>query len=58
MVENIEKIRQPYPQLEAIYILSSTNESIDRVIEDFSKTTPLYLAANLFFVSGNYNNYI
>ncbi|CAJ0756282.1 19077_t:CDS:2, partial [Entrophospora sp. SA101] len=29
LVENIEKTRQPYPQLEAIYLLSPTNESID-----------------------------
>ncbi|CAJ0836893.1 2377_t:CDS:10 [Entrophospora sp. SA101] len=50
-VENIEKKRQPFPQLEAVYILSPTYESISTVIEDFDKPTPTYAAANLFFIS-------
>nr|CAG8523248.1 6902_t:CDS:10 [Entrophospora candida] len=52
LVESIEKTRQPYPQLEAIYLLSPTNESIVGVINDFNKSPPLYSAANLFFTSG------
>ncbi|CAG8563814.1 2015_t:CDS:10 [Ambispora gerdemannii] len=52
LVENLEKQRQPYPTLEAVYIISPTYEAITKVIEDFAKSAPLYAQANLFFTSG------
>jgi syntaxin-binding protein 1 len=56
VVESIEKRRQPYPQLEAIYFLSPTEDSIERFIEDFTGTgikNPIkYAAAHLYFTSG------
>ncbi|CAG8444162.1 14353_t:CDS:10 [Ambispora leptoticha] len=52
LVESLEKQRQPYPTLEAVYIISPTYEAITKVIEDFAKNTPLYAQANLFFTSG------
>ncbi|CAG8485741.1 1510_t:CDS:10 [Paraglomus occultum] len=53
LVESLEKSRQPYPTLEAVYILTPSYEVITKVIEDFAKhKTPLYAAAHLFFTSG------
>lgn len=58
MVENIEKKRQPYPTLEAIYFLTPCRESILRLVDDFSRT-PTYKAAHVHFTSGiNYFDYL
>ncbi|KAG4086819.1 Sec1-like protein [Neocallimastix lanati (nom. inval.)] len=50
LVESIERKRQPYTNLEAIYFISPTAESIDRLIADFQQR-PLYAAANVFFTA-------
>jgi syntaxin-binding protein 1 len=52
LVESIERKRQPYTNLEAIYFISPTAESIDRLIADFQQR-PLYAAANVFFYSSH-----
>jgi syntaxin-binding protein 1 len=54
VVENIEKRRQPYPSLEAIYFLTPCRESILRLIDDFSTKPPTYKAAHVHFTSGKY----
>ncbi|GAB5585417.1 syntaxin binding protein 1 [Umbelopsis nana] len=53
LVENIEKQRQPYPNLEAIYILTPCIESASRLVDDFArKGGPMYAAAHVHFTSG------
>ncbi|KAL1917572.1 uncharacterized protein VTP21DRAFT_3965 [Calcarisporiella thermophila] len=53
LVENITKQRQPYPSLEAIYLLTPVPASFKRLIEDFSRPQgPMYAAAHLIFTSG------
>ncbi|CAI2162627.1 5362_t:CDS:10 [Funneliformis geosporum] len=53
-VENLEKSRQAYQSLDAVYIITPTYESISKVIEDFkSNKTPLYAHIHLFFVSNS-----
>ncbi|SAL99662.1 hypothetical protein [Absidia glauca] len=53
VVENIEKNRQPYPTLAAIYFLTPCRESILRLVDDFSAhKEPLYNAAHVYFTSG------
>ncbi|KAI9300245.1 Sec1-like protein [Cunninghamella echinulata] len=53
LIENIEKPRQPYPTLDAIYFLTPCRESVLRLIDDFSThKEPLYNAAHLYFTSG------
>lgn len=52
MVENIEKRRQPYPTLEAMYFLTPCRESILRLVDDFSTKPPTYKAAHVHFTSG------
>ncbi|CAO3667744.1 unnamed protein product [Umbelopsis ramanniana] len=53
LVENIEKQRQPYPNLEAIYILTPCIDSASRLVDDFArKGGPMYAAAHVHFTSG------
>lgn len=53
MVENIEKTRQPYPTLDAIYFLTPCRESVLRLIDDFSAyKTPMYKGAYVHFTNG------
>jgi hypothetical protein len=55
VVENIEKQRQPYPNLEAIYILTPCSESASRLVDDFArKGGPMYAAAHVHFTNGTY----
>lgn len=54
VVENIEKRRQPYPSLEAIYFLTPCRESILRLVDDFSTKPPTYKAAHVHFTSGKF----
>ena len=57
MVESIEKGRQPYPNMDVIYVDELNALSIDRTIQDFNPSIalksgrkgPAYAAAHLFF---------
>ncbi|GAM19187.1 hypothetical protein SAMD00019534_023620 [Acytostelium subglobosum LB1] len=52
VVEKLENQRQRLPNVEAIYFLTPTTKSIDRLIEDFKKKgSPQYAAIHLFFTS-------
>ncbi|KAG0189218.1 vacuolar sorting protein VPS33/slp1 [Apophysomyces sp. BC1034] len=53
LVENIEKPRQPYPSVEAVYILTPCIESCTRLVDDFSRDDgPMYAAAHVHFING------
>lgn len=52
VIENLKMKRQPFPSFPGIYFITPTDESITRVVEDFS--TPgkaVYKSANIFFTS-------
>ena len=40
--------------MEAVYLLMSTSQNVDRIIRDFSDGRQQYAAAHLFFIDGMY----
>lgn len=52
LVETINKSRQPYPSMQAVYFLSPNEESIRLFISDFAgRTKPAYKEAHLFLTN-------
>ncbi|CAG8589519.1 15159_t:CDS:2 [Gigaspora margarita] len=52
LVENLHKPRQPNPNFDAVYIITPSPNSVEKVIEDFTRQKPpLYAGAHLFFLS-------
>ncbi|RIB13678.1 Sec1-like protein [Gigaspora rosea] len=52
LVENLHKPRQPNPNFDAVYIITPSPNSVEKVIEDFTRQKPpLYAGAHLFFIS-------
>lgn len=54
VIESITSNRDPQPQFEAMYLLMSTSQNVDRVIGDFSNGQQQYAAAHLFFIDGTF----
>ena len=51
VIESITSNREPQ-QFEAMYLVMSTSQNVDRIIRDFSNGRQQYSAAHLFFVDG------
>ncbi|KAG2386327.1 hypothetical protein C9374_002773 [Naegleria lovaniensis] len=52
IVENLGKKRQPFPTLDAVYFVTPTADSIDKIIEDYNvPNKPTYGNAHLLFTS-------
>jgi hypothetical protein len=55
LVETVEKKRQPYPTMDAVYFISpeqGTKSSSSVVCKDFSDKIPMYKSVHLFFTNG------
>src|SRR6476620_9302169 len=53
VIEDLSQKRSSYPTFEAIYFVTPSASTIDKIIHDF-KDTPIYLAGHIFFTSCNY----
>jgi len=57
IIENLSKKRQPFPTMDAIYFVSPTNDSVDKIIEDYNTPhKPQYANAHLLFSSSKYRS--
>ncbi|KZT07255.1 Sec1-like protein [Laetiporus sulphureus 93-53] len=52
LIESITNYREPQPGFEAMYLLMSTTENVERIIRDFSDGRQQYAGAHLFFIDG------
>ncbi len=50
VVENVAVKREALPNLSGVYFITPSNESVQRLIEDF-QSQPLYKSAHVFFSS-------
>ncbi|KAJ3378709.1 vacuolar sorting protein VPS33/slp1, partial [Entophlyctis sp. JEL0112] len=51
IVEMLELRRTPFPDTDAVYLLMPTPESVDLLIQDYTRGKPPYAAVHLFFIS-------
>ena len=51
LVEDLNKGRQPIPGQDAIYYITPTEQSVGRLVQDWSRKRPLYRGAHVFFSS-------
>lgn len=51
VIEDMSTKRQPFVNYEAIYFVTPSTKTIDRIIQDFKE--PIYLAAHIFFTACN-----
>ncbi|XP_051154367.1 protein ROP isoform X2 [Leptopilina boulardi] len=59
LVENIHKKREPLPTMEAVYLITPSNSSVTKLIDDFSNPGRLqYKNAHVYFTEASPDNLI
>ena len=56
VVEDLHKQREPLAAMEAIYLMTPTDDSIRILMRDFELNRPMYKAAHVYFSEGTFNN--
>ena len=54
MVEKLSLKRKALKDMEAIYVVSPTEVSVNKIIEDFEPNKRLYQACHLFFITSQF----
>lgn len=57
MVEDLHKPREPLATMEAIYLMTPSEDSIRILMKDFEHLNrPMYKAVHVYFSEGNYQS--
>lgn len=57
VVEDLHKLREPLSTMEAIYLMTPSEESIHILMRDFEhQNRPMYKAAHVYFTEGTHPN--
>jgi hypothetical protein len=51
IVEQLKKPRQPFPEMDVIYLVTPSQDSIERITKDFITTKPKYGNVHIFFLT-------
>ena len=55
MVEDLNKIREPIPAMEAIYLISPSDSSVHALMNDYlCPSSAMYKCAHVYFTEGIY----
>lgn len=56
IVEDLAKKREPLPDVEAVYLITPTENSIRLLMNDFRLGMHMYRCAHIFFTESKYSN--
>ena len=58
VVEDIHKKREPLSTMEAVYLITPCESSVQALMADFSNSRSMYRAAHVYFTEGKCPHYL